>query len=271
MKAAGAATGEFSDVLAVTHQCRRALRSPTPAVALVPGPGDPPACARASGLAQDWPARSSARLMPSTDPAQLAHSLRDRPDGVQMLADALAEDSAVARARKLFRLFERAFAKRPQQLRPLAVHGDRRPAHARSADAASYIARLEWAAYDVLLHRSAWRGPLPDRRPLLTLAAVPAQDGSGTILLARGAAVAIDHLDAYGDQSAGRHEISRLGSQPPLSAAAADSSMYRVIWPYPVLGRHADLCTTSTRSGSAPPRSRAAKTSASCFVNVPVT
>lgn len=228
-EAAEAAIGEFSDVLAVTHQCRRALRSPTPAVALVPGPGDPPACARASGLAQDWPVRSSARLMPSTDPAQLAHSLRDRPDGVQMLADALAEDSAVARARELFRLFERAFAKGPsgcvgplseflaagprhdasvysreevagwmQQLRPLAVHGDRRRAHARSADAAPYIARMEWAAYDVLLHKSVWHGPLPDRRPLLTLAAVPAQDGSGTILLARGAAVAIDHLDAYG-------------------------------------------------------------------------
>lgn len=228
-EAAERAIADFADLLAVVHQCRRDLRSPRPAVALLPGPQDSDAARAAVGLAQEQVSRPSARLMPAADPADLSAALRDRQDGIQMLADALAEDSAVGRARELFRLFERAFGKGPSgcvgpmtellaagprhdasaysreevvawmnDLRPLAVHGDRRQDFARSPDLAPYIARIEWAAYDVLLHKQTWRTPSSTRRPLLVLTAVPAADGTQTVLLSRNATITVDHLDPHG-------------------------------------------------------------------------
>jgi hypothetical protein len=228
--AAEEAISEFADLLAIVHQCRRSLRSPRPAVALGPGGtgGGPPL--GVAGLVVSGDVRGGARLMPPTEPVELARWAADRPDGVAMLADALSEDSAIGRVRELFRLFERAFRTGPsacveplsaflasaprhdataygadevrewmERLRPEAVHADRRDAFARAADAAPFLPRMEAAAYDVLLHKATWRDRSPTRRLLVDFMSVPGPaSGDPVLLLRAGATIMIDWLDPFG-------------------------------------------------------------------------
>jgi len=224
------AISEFADILAVLHQCRRTIRSPNGAtVALGPGGtgGDPPSGIH--GLLPQVTVRPSARVMPVMEPAALAAATADRSDGLAMLADALFEEAAVGRVRELFRLFERAFARGPSkcidplssflqssprqdaskfdldevtawmhELRPSATHGDRREEYARSADAAPYMARMEAAAYDVLLHKATWHDPSPARRQLINFMSVPGTRNAGSVLLQPGATVMVDWIDPFG-------------------------------------------------------------------------
>lgn len=224
------AISEFADILAVLHQCRRTIRSPKGVnVALGPGGtgGDPPTGIH--GLLPPVTVRPSARVMPTIEPAALAAATADRSDGLAMLADALFEEAAVGRVRELFRLFERAFAQGPSKciapltsflrssprhdaskfnideitawmhkLRPTATHGDRREEYARSADVAPYMARMEAAAYDVLLHKAKWRHPSSERRQLISFMSVPGIENTGSVLLQPGAMVMTDWIDPFG-------------------------------------------------------------------------
>lgn len=224
------ALSELADMLAVTYQCRRAVRSPMAACALGPGGsgGDPPV--GVAGLFADPLPTSAARMLPLRfDLAALAPLVSGRLDGLGMLADALSETSAVGRVRELFRLFERAFQRGPsslvaplyalladgprhdasqyteaevrrwmEQLRPESVHGDRREQYAREADAAPFLGRMEFAAYDVLLNKAVWRNPSPSRRNRVSFASAPAPDGGGAILLSPDATIGMPWLDAFG-------------------------------------------------------------------------
>lgn len=228
--AAEAAILEFADLLAVAHQCRRIIRSPQGCVALGPGGTGGPPPGTAKGLTTGHFSSGRARVLrPNTDPQQLARAVAGRQDGAGMLADALSEDSAIARVREYFRLFERAFKRGPsalvaplvtflaseprhdasayedtevrewmEQLRPAAVHGDRREYFARSADAAPYLARMEFAAYDVLLNKAAWRDPSAARRNRVFFVSVPSPQAGGATLLDPSAHILLDWLDPFG-------------------------------------------------------------------------
>src|SRR5207249_4919100 len=111
---AESAIGEFGDVLGVAFQCKRVLRSPRPCVALRPeSPDEAAAIVGVPGLRREWLSHPQAQVMPPVVPARLAPALADRLDGLALLADSLGDDNAVARARELFRLFERAFGRCP--------------------------------------------------------------------------------------------------------------------------------------------------------------
>jgi hypothetical protein len=138
-----------------------------------------------------------------------------------------AAHTAIARARELFRLFERAFRRGPsgcvvplttflstalrhdaslyeldevahwlRRLRPEATHGDRRDGYARSADVAPYLSRMEYA-YDVLLNKETWRHPSSARRDQLHFMSAPGPQRA-TLLLRAGATVTVDWLDPFG-------------------------------------------------------------------------
>lgn len=188
---AEAAIGEFADVLAVIHQCKRSIRSPQPSVALAPSSNEElSSIQQVRGLNQPTMGRSAARVMPPTTPTEAFSALSDRKDGLALLADALSEDTAVARAREFFRFFELAFRLPPLKcagplatflmsnprhdaldftpeevtnwldtLRAEATHADRRPSFLRSPDLEPYLGRLEIAAYDVLFNKSIWHHP----------------------------------------------------------------------------------------------------------------
>jgi len=191
---AEAAILEYADVLAVTYQCRRDLRSPVPCVAVRPDNDDEAAVLKqATGLAAPFLTRPRPRLLPPLGPGSpaIAH-LSDRIDGLALLADALSEDNAAGRVRDFFRLFERAFARGPGEtgkllakflrgappqleytpaevddwfaLRPLVSHADRRDDYARSPDVEPHIGRIEFAAYDVLFNKETWRKAETGRR-----------------------------------------------------------------------------------------------------------
>jgi hypothetical protein len=227
---AESAIAEYADVLAIAHQCKRAIRSPQPAVALVPCSDDEHDTALGVvGLHHPGGGSTMARVMPPVVPGELAQAaFADRLDGLAMLADSLSENTAIARARELFRLFERAFRRGPsgcvaplttflstaprhdasqyalgevrhwlQQLRPEATHGDRRDSYARSADVAPYLSRMEYAAYDVLLNKATWRHSSATRRHGLYFMSAPGPQGAIQLLRAS-ATVTVDWLDPFG-------------------------------------------------------------------------
>jgi hypothetical protein len=225
---AESAIQELADFLAVAHQCKRTLRSPQPAIALLPSDeAERRVFAASAGLAQPAGAGGAeARVFSAFDPGRLA-LFTDRMDGLAMLADSLSEDTALGRVRELLRLFERAFRRGPSDcidpltallsqaprhdatqysneevkawllvLRPRVVHGDRPANTARSADVAQHLARIEYAAYDVLLNKASWAHPSSTRRNAITLTSAPTR--TGVTVLKPGADIAINWLDPYG-------------------------------------------------------------------------
>ena len=167
-------------------------------------------------------------MMPPSIPNSLTSALSDRLDGLALLADSLAEDTAVARSRELFRLIERAFRRGPAdcieplatflvghprhdalqyskdeithwltQLRGEVVHADRRRTYARSPDVEPYLARMEFAGYDVLFNKEQWRHPSARRRHQQDFMSAVQKDGGGVAVLHPGATVAIDCIDPW--------------------------------------------------------------------------
>jgi hypothetical protein len=229
-RAAESAIQELADFLAVAHQCKRTLRSPQPALVLLPAEEtERRAFAAFAGLAQPAAAGGAeARVFSAFDPDRLA-MFTDRMEGLAMLADSLSEDTALGRVRELLRLFERAFRRGPADcidplttllsqaprhdatqyskeevkawflvLRPRVVHGDRPANTARSPDVAQYLARVEYAAYDVLLNKATWGHPSATRRNAIALRSAPTADRSGVTVLEPGADIAVNWLDPYG-------------------------------------------------------------------------
>ncbi len=223
------ALSEYADVLGVGYQCRRVIRSPQPCVAMAAsGPGEISLLQGVSVLKQPSGRRTGARVMPPVVPAALLNYLRDRLDGVALLAGSLAEDSAVGRCRNLMLLYERAFKKATEELiaplttflrsnprqdalqykedevrywikdiRPHTMHADARKRVASNPDIEPYLARMEMAAYDVLFNKEYWRKPSSRRinRQVFMSAVGPA---GTTIILHQGATLHLEWIDPFG-------------------------------------------------------------------------
>ena len=135
----------------------------------------------------------------------------DRSDGAALLAEALAHDHPTGKFHELIRLFERAFA-RPakllveplqtflnpsygyteeelarwfEQLRDPATHADARADVVFEKDVRPVIARMEQAAFDVLLNKAQWRDPASDRKDIWN-PATGTNDAANSIFLTKG-------------------------------------------------------------------------------------
>lgn len=226
------AIDEFADLLAVTYQCRRIVRSPMAGcVAVAPATDQERTALQGVTEMHADPHGNHplARLLPTMAPGDLQELLADRPDGGALLADALSEPNPVARAREFFRLFERAFGKASerlinplseflmghprhdalgytgeevkhwlQTLRPETVHGDKRPHVARAGDVQPYLGRLEVAMYDVVLNKTYWRRGDTQRRPGAPLLSAVTPDRTGAVLLDPRASSRITWTDRFG-------------------------------------------------------------------------
>lgn len=233
------AIGEYADLLAITYQCRRLIRSPQPCVAIAPSAVDQEPFRSVTHLRATREQIGSARVMPPVLPGDLKSLLADRMDGVALLADSLGEDSPIGRIRDLFRFFERAFKRSPGEcvdpvttflrshprhdalqyskaevqhwfevLRATSMHADRRSTYARSTDVAPHLGRMEVAAYDVLFNKEYWRRPSARRRGALELAAGVEPTGGSTVVMGPGAAVQIQWMDPWGGYPTER--VSRI-------------------------------------------------------------
>ncbi len=217
-----AAIEEFADLLAVAHQCRRTVRSPQRSVALVPEvAGEFGSATELSYGSATKP--SGARLLPELCADKLPDATYGRPEGLRLLASALSEESPGGRAREFYRLIEAAFGealgalKKPLHeflstaphamkftkketdhwvmMRGAAMHGDRYIAPNEAI--APYLERLQWAAYDLVLHKEHWGTKDCARRPGLAILSGPSTDGS-VITFYPSATIPIDFMDPFG-------------------------------------------------------------------------
>ncbi len=227
---AEAAISEYADVLAVAGQCRRSIRSPNICVALSPSDEEERQIfERADGLTLGaHPYQAVGRFLPTLHPTDVLDAMRDRLDGLTMLADSLSEEGALGRGRELFRFFERAFRADLngciplltkflnasydshttaysetevrswfKSLRRLAVHADQRKAFARNVDVAPFLGRIEFAAIDVLFNKAVWRTASATRRDQQRFSAVTNRQGH-TVVRDRGATILRNQMDSFG-------------------------------------------------------------------------
>lgn len=219
---------EYADLLGVVYQCKRSILSPDPCVAVYSAdPDDARRLDESSGLQTPIVTRPRTIVLPELRPdSPYRDLLRDRLDGLALLADSLAEDGAVGRVHDLFRLFERAFARGPsgcappltqflstasrplryseaevtdwfQRLRPIVTHADRREEYARGPDVEPHLARIELAAYDVLFNKATWRNPAADRRAGMELTGGIDPDGT-VVLFRQDGTIVLTWLDPFG-------------------------------------------------------------------------
>lgn len=220
---------EYADLLSVVYQCQRLIKSPSPHVAVrADDKTDRALLDNAIGIAAPASLRPRVSLIPELRPdAGYELLITERLDGVAMLADAMSEGTSSARARELFRFFERAFRRGPAAagtclaqfmssgesarrlddeevrhwfltLRSRLTHADRQDEYARSREVDPHLARMEVAAYDVLFNKMTWRDPDVSRRdPGLPLRGAIARDGAA-VIAADGTNVRGTWLDAHG-------------------------------------------------------------------------
>lgn len=229
---AEAALEEFADLLAVGHQCARVVRSPMAASVTMSAADDTEQAAIAGvtefAMPDDAEKAPTARVIAAIHPSQLSEVLGDRLDGVALMADALSEVNAVARARELFRFFERAFTRgssrltaplakflrsHPRQdalaysteevqhwlttLRGQTIHADERPTFARTGELRPHLGRLEVAAYDVLFNKKVWRSENTSRRQGVSILSAVKPDRRGVVLLSPAAELRMSWLDRF--------------------------------------------------------------------------
>jgi hypothetical protein len=179
-----------ANLIAVAERCKRTISSPTPALVLIPG----------GKTMLNWLNKSlgfkfnrfgipSGRMYVETNP-HILKQLRDRTDGLALMAEALANEHGTGRYREFIRLFERAFGlassaldnqlarflmssslgyshsevKQWVALRNPAIHANRGSAFVLESDVRPVIHRIEQAAYDVLLNKADWHSPSHRRR-----------------------------------------------------------------------------------------------------------
>lgn len=181
-----------ANVLSLSFAARRSLSSPNPYIALLAEtPEEERWLAESPGLHRglDGVARQSLRVQLPLD-SDAIHSLRDRWDGVALMAEALSADHATGRFIEFMRVFERAFGLAAggiaaslsafldprfgyhtaeiehwtMTLRGSAAHADRRRTFVLESDVRPHLARVEQAAWDVLLNKESWRDDLLRRR-----------------------------------------------------------------------------------------------------------
>jgi hypothetical protein len=157
--------------------------------------------------------------------AALREAARDRPEGLQLLAEALSNSHPTGRFRELIRLFEQAFAKSGRPLvrlldaylsgnpelgyshgevanwdkqRNLATHADRSKQFATAADLQPILPRLEVAAYDVLFNKRHWNASDTDRRALWRPNGWVMADGTMVVRQGANATIGSQLIDGFG-------------------------------------------------------------------------
>jgi hypothetical protein len=184
-----------ANLVAISERCKRSIQSPMPSVAFLPEDQE----------AREWLDSTNGVLRnrsggvvstggPSIDIDTTLQLSSDRPDGVALLAEALAHEHPTGMFHEIMRLFERAFRLGPYKLvQPLAeflagadnmnytsseverwiielrhpaTHADRRPNFVLESDVSPVIPRMIQAAYDVLFNKEVWRTPSTQRRDL---------------------------------------------------------------------------------------------------------
>ena len=180
-----------ANLVAVSERCKQSISSPVPSVAFLPedqetrewldntngffhGGGE---IVRVGGLRVD----SDTTIKLSSD----------RPDGVALLAEALAHEHPTGMFHELLRVFERAFHRSSSklveplaeflngsnmdysrdevnrwltELRHPATHADKKAEFVLESDIRPVIPRMVQAAYEVLFNKDSWRTPSPQRR-----------------------------------------------------------------------------------------------------------
>jgi hypothetical protein len=180
----------FANLMSVAYGRRRSIGSPKRLyVALIPA--DQADCqwlSASNGLRyENAPFIAVTRHYHFELDAAVTSALSDRRDGVELLAEAFAHDHPTGRFHELVRFFERAFAKRfgevvnPLQrflaqcslpftnrevhrwsnLRGPAFHADKRSDFLVASDVLPIIDRMEFAAFDVLLHKPGLADAIP--------------------------------------------------------------------------------------------------------------
>ncbi|MDP8907988.1 MAG: hypothetical protein M3N47_02475 [Chloroflexota bacterium] len=182
-----------ANVFALASGSRRTLSSPHPYLALEAENDEERRWLSASrgvygglgGVAQ----QSVVPLLPLED-AEVTNALDDRWDGLALLTEAQSQEHATGKLHEYLRLFERAFRLpapglgnplvamlHPRfgysvdevqhwlsDLRHPATHADRRATFVLESDVRPFLARIEQAAWDVLLNKVTWRDSSTDRR-----------------------------------------------------------------------------------------------------------
>lgn len=186
---AEAAIERLADLIAVTFYRGASISSPWPDVALEGDDDERIWMESSDGIAVAGQPRPEVEV--PLDLLDIAPHLEDRIDGVRLLSEALASERSLGRFNELMRLFERAFRRSPESLRPClgkflmfcdefgyterevdgwielrhkARHADRREEFATEADATLVVRRVQQAGYDVLLNKSSWRDASVARR-----------------------------------------------------------------------------------------------------------
>ena len=164
-----------------------------------------------------------ARLLPELCADKVPDAIAGRPEGLRLLASALSEESPGGRAREFYRLIEAAFGDgigalkiplheflktspyamkftkkeidRWVAMRGATMHGDRHVAP--DTAIAPYLDRLEWAAYDLVLHKENWGMKDPARRPGLAILSGPGADGS-VVTFYPSATIPVEFMDPFG-------------------------------------------------------------------------
>jgi len=197
---ARAALESAANVASLSLGCRRELSSPNPYVAFEAESEEERAwLAEAAGLdgGLEGVTNQSIQHGLNMDSEEELASLSDRWDGVALLSEALTATRATGRFIDFMRLFERAFRLSPGRLAPPLVaflddrfryttdevrhwtttmrgataHADRRAEFLIEPDVRPYLARVEQAAWDVLMNKETWREPATGRRAVWSPAA----------------------------------------------------------------------------------------------------
>jgi len=199
------------DLVSLSTASRRWIWSPDPCVFLLPDSSDDTSWLGDKiglGNAQSGTASVHTDCRFPID-GDIPGAIRDRWDGVALLADALASSDPMGRFRELARFFERAFAKSSSalveplcqflastsaglsaeevsrwatDLRHASVHADRKPFVARPKDVAFVAPRMMAAGYDVLLNKLNWHKPDTARRELWRAPMGSSDAGSGVFI-----------------------------------------------------------------------------------------
>ncbi len=202
----------IANVIAVGEMCKRAISSPHPCAAFVSSNQETiDWLNKYNGIAFNYRTLNSFHLR--IDPAKLYILSQDRPAGVALLAEALAQEHPTGRFHECIRLFELAFglatrplvrplseflSNAPQQyerdeveywietVRHQATHADlRRQQHfLLESEVRPVMNRLMEATYDVLFNKKIWHDSSPERRELWQPEAfIQSRDGNHRVII----------------------------------------------------------------------------------------
>lgn len=202
-----------ASMIAVSENCTHSISSPSPCIALKPeNDKEREFLNRTKSIAVDFQNRAIPKGRYKVGEDLMAQAFEDRLDGVTLLAEALSQEHPTGRFHEFIRLFERAFKLSSfdliealtdylssaelgytideikmwiKDLRDPATHADGKykTQFVLQSDIRPVIARIEQAAYDVLLNKLAWHDPSTKRKHLWTPSAGASSAGADVFIV----------------------------------------------------------------------------------------